>query len=124
MEIKPSSEEEQSSDSEIYTKVKENLARTGTIKIVIGAIFVFFGLLSFVFSPIIFTGLFLTGVSLIVWGIGNVFSKKEGIDAEILRINRKMYGVDEPDIKWECPHCKNQNPNTTYICQKCKRRLV
>src|SRR5215207_11304863 len=27
-------------------------------------------------------------------------------------------------VQWDCPWCKNLNPNTTYRCRKCERSLI
>lgn len=37
----------------------------------------------------------------------------------------KFYeGIDNPNDKWECPHCKYKNLNTTYVCRSCNRSLI
>jgi hypothetical protein len=38
-------------------------------------------------------------------------------------MNKKIYGVEEPDAKWDCPQCKKLNPNTSYRCS-CGYSLV
>ena len=40
------------------------------------------------------------------------------------QINKEIYGVSEPNEKWECPRCKKNNPNTSYSCLTCGHKLV
>ena len=39
------------------------------------------------------------------------------IQQEQLELMRKL--VDSNTVKWECPECKHQNPNSTYSCEEC-----
>ena len=32
--------------------------------------------------------------------------------------------LDDPDAQWACPSCASLNPNTTYVCRRCRRRLT
>ena len=45
-------------------------------------------------------------------------------DHAIRETNIETYGVEEPDKLWECPKCKNDNPNYTYKCESCGYSLT
>jgi len=35
-----------------------------------------------------------------------------------------IVNIDEPDTSWECPYCKNVNPNAIYKCRECGYKLI
>ena len=39
-------------------------------------------------------------------------------------VNKKKYGVTEPDEMWTCPDCAKENPNTSYRCIDCGYKLI
>src|SRR5690349_10703988 len=68
-----------------------------------------------------------------IWGIGlgpNRVLKEyitcEGCNssasAEDFTYNTATKSFDS--VQWDCPWCKNLNPNTTYRCRKCGKSLV
>lgn len=98
-----------------------------SIKIALGIITILLGLginiISFKTSSgiamhIIPIGIIIAGLRLLVIG----FNEKK--KSNIYEKNKSIYGVEEPDKKWECPRCNTLNSNIAYICKKCKYKII
>jgi len=112
--------------------VRKMIVKRGWKKLIGGIIFVLFGIGTYLSISAGMPGAFILrrwaliiGIFLIIAGaVDFVGTSQKTIDAELRKMNRKIYGVEEPEQTWECPYCKTQNLNTSNICKKCKHKLV
>ncbi|MDP4088685.1 MAG: hypothetical protein Q8930_05350 [Bacillota bacterium] len=37
---------------------------------------------------------------------------------------RIKYQIENPQGRWTCPRCNSENPNTTFLCNRCGYRVV
>ena len=112
--------------------VRKMIIKRGWKKLAGGFILILFGIGTFLSISSGIPGVFtlrrwslILGIILVIAGaVDFLGTSQKTIDAEMHRMNKKIYGVDEPEQAWECPYCKTVNLNTTNVCKKCKHKLV
>jgi hypothetical protein len=112
--------------------VKKKIVKKGWTKIAGGIVMILFGIGTYLstsagipgFSILRGWALIIGAILVIAGAVDFLSTSPKNIDAEMRKMNRKFYGIEEPDQTWECPYCKTLNLNTTNICQKCKHKLV
>ncbi len=113
---------------------KAAIKLSGRRNIIKGVIFLVIGLLLTLGSwlitsstggsySIIFTGFIFAGIIFIIRGVTQQFPTKGEIQSAKYKLNEQQFGVEEPEKTWDCPYCKSINPNSTYICLHCGKRL-
>mgnify|MGYP001608830346 CR=1 FL=1 len=108
------------------TKTEKILKKAGKKNITIG-IFIVLGGAAFLIIQLIFWAelkktRLITSILAIITGfsfIGKGLKQRNLDGSEKSKLNKAMYGAEEPEEKWNCPKCEAENLNTTSRCKKC-----